>query len=336
MQVIDGQWEIDANGLHPVTQGYDRVFAIGDKSWDNYEINMQITMNDLHTVDPAGHAGGGFGPTPFWNGHTDDPVPDAQPKEGWEPSTAFWYYTPSSVPFFTLDSHFVNGQVIDSAPYTLQEGVTYNFTYRIEQTNVYDRTYSMKVWAVGDPEPTDWLIHGTEIMPEPVTGSFLFNSHYYDVSFGDITVTEITGSDIVFADEYHNVLMAVDQSQPLPGAGEIDVLTGHAGADTFVLGDNTGTFYDDGDSSTSGQNDYALVRDFQSGTDTIELGDVMDNFVLSDAPAGMPAGTAISHVNPDGGPNELVGIVSGVFNMSLNSGDFLFHDPLNQDPPPVA
>ena len=54
----------------------------------------------------------------------------------------------------------------------------------------------------------------------------------------------------------------------------IDVLTGGDGQDTFYLGDANRTYYQDGDATTTGEFDYALITDFSS-QDTIQLhGDV--------------------------------------------------------------
>jgi hypothetical protein len=46
------------------------------------------------------------------------------------------------------------------------------------------------------------------------------------------------------------------------GKGTIDVLTGKAGADTFIVGDDRGRFYDDGSARSSGAGDYARITDF--------------------------------------------------------------------------
>jgi hypothetical protein len=50
-QVVDGLWTTDATGLRCETMGYDRVIAIGDALWTDYEVSATITMNAL---DPAG------------------------------------------------------------------------------------------------------------------------------------------------------------------------------------------------------------------------------------------------------------------------------------------
>ncbi|NEP53839.1 MAG: calcium-binding protein, partial [Moorea sp. SIO3C2] len=49
-----------------------------------------------------------------------------------------------------------------------------------------------------------------------------------------------------------------------------DTLTGGAGADKFVIGDSKNPYYVGG-GGFLGLNDYALLKDFQSGTDKIQL-----------------------------------------------------------------
>jgi len=55
------------------------------------------------------------------------------------------------------------------------------------------------------------------------------------------------------------------------GAGQIDTLTGLAGADVFLLGDSRGVFYDDRNASNLGSGDYALIKDFVSGIDKLQV-----------------------------------------------------------------
>ncbi|MCP9824942.1 S8 family serine peptidase [Synechococcus sp. EJ6-Ellesmere] len=55
------------------------------------------------------------------------------------------------------------------------------------------------------------------------------------------------------------------------GRGQIDTLTGGAGRDTFLLADSRGTFYTDGSRRSQGTRDYALVTDFNSNEDSLQL-----------------------------------------------------------------
>ncbi|MEO0801101.1 MAG: calcium-binding protein, partial [Cyanobacteria bacterium J06642_2] len=75
-----------------------------------------------------------------------------------------------------------------------------------------------------------------------------------------------------------DTLVGVDPTSATPGAGEVDRLVGDNGADTIVLGDGTNVFY-----SFSGNGDFADIRGFVSGTDTIELtGSLGDYFFNGD------------------------------------------------------
>jgi hypothetical protein len=59
----------------------------------------------------------------------------------------------------------------------------------------------------------------------------------------------------------------------MPGLGEIDILSGGGNADKFLLGQIGKNYYDDGviSATNSGESDYALIRDFQDGVDTIQV-----------------------------------------------------------------
>ena len=324
-QVADGQWTIDASGVRPTSQGYDRLFTLGDSSWDSYEVNLTVTMHDLTTVDPAGRDGGAFAFGMLWNGHTDEPISGFQPKSGWEQSSAFFFDSTGLNRLYNYDTF----AEIESQPYSFDIGSTYNFTIRIEQTNVFDYTYSLKYWEEGASEPIPWNIQETEQFAAPATGSFGLNAHYFDVTFGDITVTEIVGSDIVVGDENAETFSAVDLTQALPGLNETDVFTGGLGADTFVFGDASAVFYDDGNAATDGTGDYGLIWDFESGVDQVQLAGIAQDYLLAASSGGLQSGTALYHVNA-GGPDELVAVFNGVSGLSLDTVDFVY---VELDPP---
>ena len=227
-------------GLRPVDLGYDRLVTIGDQSWDNYELNMTVTTHDLLNMDPNGRDGGGFAIGMLWDGHTDTPIQNFQPKSGWEPGAAFFYTDDDSdgVGEFKLHPTKNFFSTLDTQAYALEEGSTYELNVRVEQTGLYDRTYSMKIWEVGDSEPTGWTLQGTQtfsIDEAPATGSIYLNAHYFDVAFNNLSVTEITGRDIVQGTTGNDQLVAVNTDDLLPGQGEIDVFVGYEGADVLCL-----------------------------------------------------------------------------------------------------
>jgi Ca2+-binding RTX toxin-like protein len=82
------------------------------------------------------------------------------------------------------------------------------------------------------------------------------------------------GNDTLDGGNGNDRLTGVDTSATTGvglGSGEIDTLTGSSGRDTFVLGDSNVVYYDDGQSLTTGESDYALITDFNFGEDFIQL-----------------------------------------------------------------
>lgn len=90
----------------------------------------------------------------------------------------------------------------------------------------------------------------------------------------NLTLWGSTGSDVISGaagnDRVTGVL-ATGTTATAMGAGQIDTLTGLAGADVFVLGDSRGVFYDDRVNGNQGASDYARITDFRSGEDLLQL-----------------------------------------------------------------
>ena len=322
VQVVDGTWNWDADGARPVDLGYDRLLVLGDDSWDNYELSLTITGHDFENVDPRGRDGGAFAIGMLWGGHTDEPISGWQPRSGYEPGAAFFYTDE-----LTSHSYHSFSQKLGSQALTLSEEVEYNVTVRVEQTGLYDRIYSFKIWEAGTAEPTGWTLQTLEtfsIDEAPATGGIYLNAHYYDVTFGDITVTEITGSDIIQGDDTAEVLVAVDTGAALPGAGEIDVFVGAGGADVFVFGDATRAYYDDGIAASDGTGDYGYVWDFEVGTDTVQLFGSASDYLLAEGREDLPNGTSIWLLGEGTDEDELIAVLGGVSGLSLEGDSFTY------------
>ena len=90
-------------------------------------------------------------------------------------------------------------------------------------------------------------------------------------SLGEDTLLGGTGNDLLSGGEGDDLLIGVELNSSQPGLHEQDTLTGGVGADTFVLGNEAGIFYDDGDESTFGDADFALINDLNTQEDKIEL-----------------------------------------------------------------
>ena len=113
------------------------------------------------------------------------------------------------------------------------------------------------------------------------------------------------------------------------GNGEIDVLTGGTGRDTFQLWGGSGrsgvnVYYDSASNS-----DYALITDFNINEDSIALTSTADgignvSYSLGASPSGVPTGTGI--YMDKGGTSELIAVVQNIAPSSLSlDGDYFVY-----------
>lgn len=127
--------------------------------------------------------------------------------------------------------------------------------------------------------------------------------------------------DILWAGLGNDTLTGTDTN----GVAEVDWLIGGGGRDTFVLGNTATTFYNDNNARTIGINDYAVIIDYNSTQDTLQLHGSASNYILGALPesSGM-TGTGIFYLSQQGIPTpELVGVVAGVSITDFSSG-FVF------------
>ncbi|QIZ69746.1 Ig-like domain-containing protein [Oxynema aestuarii] len=220
VQVVDGLWHLEGDTVRTSIQGYDRLLAIGETTWDDYEVTVPVTVNSTDLPSNATEAGVGI--MMRWTGHTDDPVPNWQPKSGWNPLGALgWFYKER----LEITGNYL--KTLSEAPFTLQEGVTYNFKMRAEGNN-----YKLKVWDANQAEPTNWSLQGEGSSSDPQHGSIVLVAHHYDVSFGDVNITPVgTGSPTQQAPIANNDSTTV----AIAGSTTIDVLGNDSDSDGVLL-----------------------------------------------------------------------------------------------------
>ncbi|MBT9314759.1 CAP domain-containing protein [Leptothoe spongobia] len=129
-----------------------------------------------------------------------------------------------------------------------------------------------------------------------------------------------TGSDKLVGGSGNDIL----QGSKGGTASEKDVMTGGKGRDTFILGNKSGAFYDDGNSGSMGLSNYALITDLKVGQgDRIQLSNDHD-YRLGSAPNGVDSGRALFIDNGAGQQDELVAVIRGSGNLNLNSSTFQY------------
>lgn len=202
-QVVDGKWGVQNGRLRPIELGYDRLAAIGDLAWTDYEVTVPITF---HYLNPAYEHGSnptrptswpgpggepGFGIMMRWHGHNYD-RPQRQPALGWEDNNGAlawfrWNNTPSNGRFR------IAGNVeteVSSANVAIPADTTYIFKVRAI-TRTDGEYYYFKYWLQGQAEPADWQLTAKGNSVSKTNGSLLLVAHHVDVSFGDLIVQPV-------------------------------------------------------------------------------------------------------------------------------------------------
>lgn len=197
LQIVDGKWRWDASGIRPVEPGYDRMLAVGDASWTNYQVTVPVTINGFDTGAFDQQSGGehaGVSIDLRWIGHSNDPPRCRQPLCGWNPVGNFNKY------FFMPDGQRYVGLKVKEKEagfptlrYEMPAGHTFLFKASVQTTPQGNR-YRLKVWERGvEPEPEGWLLESTAPPGNPSHGAFALVAHHSDVTFGDIRVEPLPG-----------------------------------------------------------------------------------------------------------------------------------------------
>lgn len=180
-QIVDGKWAAGPDGLRPLEIGYDRLVAIGDMVWTDYEVLVPITIHSVQEDNPNGQPPA-LGILMRWTGHIEDTAsPGEQPRSGWDRDSAIaWWHWEK-----TTKLEFDHGEGLPFEPLL---DVQYLFKVRVESTADKGALYKLKVWEAGEAEPTVWMLTHQAKESAPRNGSFLLLAHHVDATFGDLQV----------------------------------------------------------------------------------------------------------------------------------------------------
>ncbi len=192
VQVVDGLWKLTENGLRTVEPYYDRVIAVGDTGWTDYEVTAEVILHDF--LPP--HAGAPnynvthFGIGGRWRGHTEDGL---QPSRQWYPLGAATEFQLSR-DLKNCRWRILGDNRTKTEQQTVREirrGDTYIFKLRVETLPGPATQYSVKMWRSVSEEPETWDLTGREGEEDLQSGCVLFVAHHTDVTIGRITATPI-------------------------------------------------------------------------------------------------------------------------------------------------
>ena len=125
------------------------------------------------------------------------------------------------------------------------------------------------------------------------------------------------GSDSLDGQAGADTLIGVDPTSATPGAGERDHMWGGVDADTFVLGDAAQGYYLD-ETGLFGRVSQAIIHDFESGVDKIELSGVADDYVTKGSFIYADLGTVDGILDPG---DDLIAYAKGGFDAAT---DFVY------------
>ncbi|MBX9259435.1 calcium-binding protein [Desmonostoc muscorum CCALA 125] len=151
---------------------------------------------------------------------------------------------------------------------------------------------------------------------------------------GNNTLNGAVGNDILIGGTGNDTLLGGDGNDTLNGVGSEngtgfkDTLTGGNGNDLYIFGNSGAVFYNDGNNANAGLNDYALIVDFNTSQDKIQLQGLASSYLLGTSPISGISGTAIyldTNTNSVlNSTDELIAIVEGVTGLNLTAGYFSY------------
>ncbi len=196
-QPVDGNWILDGGGVRTAQPGYDRLLAIGDVSWSDYEVAVPLTVHSY--LEPGQYSGDpAIGLLLRWNGHNDT-LGNGQPLDGFVPNgvdpTPLGLFPVLRSGQMQLRNHraLINYSLGMRTSYPIALGVQYIMKTKAQTQADGSTIYSMKTWAVEQAEPEYQLsyVAGTGDY-EPPSGSIVLLAHEADVTFGDVTITPVS------------------------------------------------------------------------------------------------------------------------------------------------
>ncbi|MEE9339310.1 MAG: fibronectin type III domain-containing protein, partial [Methylococcaceae bacterium] len=188
--VVDGLWNLTADGIRTKEDGYDRAISIGDMNWlsNNYEVTVPFILHSDFT-------GIGFGVG--WQGHeVNDHELLRSPKVGWPLQSLVWIR--GAMERSTLEILTYKGKNSTPKEWELPVGTKKPLAPLILNQQYWLKSYSKplsnsmsrfyaKFWKDGDGEPDSWMINADVSTRD---GSILLVAYEADVTFGNVSVNE--------------------------------------------------------------------------------------------------------------------------------------------------
>ncbi|QDV09005.1 hypothetical protein Poly30_45610 [Planctomycetes bacterium Poly30] len=203
-QIVDGRWQLEADGLRSEEPLYDRLFLIGNRTWEDYRITTTVTVHRVPEVTGPRSGGSGLGFIFRFTGHTVSPprFPEARPKWGYQPFGAItWLRWSKAQPAAAPVRQFYRGdkdESKDAGPLSPFEiGAAYGMTAECvtSEKDPNTTTYRLRVWPSDRTEPAGWDYEIEQTSETALrAGGVALVAHHVNVTFGDVSITPMTGT----------------------------------------------------------------------------------------------------------------------------------------------
>ena len=203
-QYVDGHWQLGEHGLRPAHVGYDRLFLLGDRTWQDYQITAAVTIHDVAPDTGPLSGGNGLGVVMRFAGHVvggPRNFPVAQPKWGYQPFGAIaWLRWQRGEPDGPAVRQFMYGAVKKETDYgtvPVHTGETYVLkalchTLPDDADGRGVTRYAFKLWHAAAQEPPAWDWEHVQVSEHALRrGGVALLAHHVDASFGDISVVPL-------------------------------------------------------------------------------------------------------------------------------------------------
>ena len=193
-QVVDGRWALQPDGIRVLEPYYDRVIALGDRTWTDYELTANVTFHGMRVPDKSAGDGGAnvihAALAVRWPGHDPD---GQQPRVKWYPlgATAEFRVNPT---WENCSWRILGGggmRVESDTRRSIVPKRPYRMKHRVETTIDGGALYRVKLWEAAHLEPNAWDLQMEKGPDDVPTGGALLIAHYTDVTFGTVTAVPI-------------------------------------------------------------------------------------------------------------------------------------------------
>jgi putative cell wall-binding protein len=191
--VTDGLWRLDGGAVRSTQMAYDRMIALGDTSWTDYEVTVPITVHERQDVSGHPSYNDAVGLVLRWSDHVEwDGI--TEPRWGFYPLGALPVYN-FGRERLEIQGNSNRGRIarqVVTAPFTWQLGVPYVMKARVQTHPQGGSHYRLKAWRQGQAEPSGWhvTLEQPEVDDHPA-GSIVLLAHHVRASFGQVTVRRL-------------------------------------------------------------------------------------------------------------------------------------------------